>query len=90
MADALAAAAPGLDWLEVAERIDVPGLDLPDSAAFMMLIKAWRRGARGKPFPLPTVLGRVWQNAPGQLAFLRLATAAPPEVGITHWLALRR
>jgi hypothetical protein len=42
--------------------------------------QAWRRGARGEPFPLAAVLGRAWAHAPGQLAFLRWATAAPPEV----------
>lgn len=85
--DALAAAAPSLDWREVAQRMDVPGLDLPDGAAFVLLIKAWQRGARGEPFPLPAVLGHVWANAAGQLAFLRWATAAPPEVCVVHPLA---
>ncbi|KAK9843414.1 hypothetical protein WJX81_000935 [Elliptochloris bilobata] len=77
--DALAAAAPSLNWREVAERLDSPGFDLPDGAAFMLLVKAWRRGARGEPFPLAALL-RPWANARGQLALLRWATTAPPEV----------
>ena len=72
--------APGLSWREVAERLDTPGLDLPDATAFGVLMRAWRRGARGEPFPLPALLGRPWANAGGQLAFLRWAAAAPPDV----------
>jgi len=45
---ALAAAAPGLNWREVAERLDCPGFDLPDGAAFVMLMQA---RARGRPCP---------------------------------------
>ena len=78
--DALGAAAPGLDWLQVAERLDCAAFDLPDGAAFVLLVGAWRRGARGEPFPLGAAL-RPWANARGQLALLSWATAAPAEVG---------
>ena len=41
-------------------------------------VSVW--GRVGQPFPLTAVAGGgVWQNAAGQLDFLRYATAAPPD-----------
>lgn len=69
-----------LDHDRVAEAFDHEAFALPDGRAFLTLVSLWRRATGEKAFPLPAVIGRAWKNAPGQIAFLRFASAAPPEV----------
>lgn len=69
-----------LDSDRIAEALDHEAFALPDGRAFLTLMSLWRRATGEKAFPLPAVIGRAWKNAPGQIAFLRFATAAPPEV----------
>jgi CCR4-NOT transcription complex subunit 1 len=76
----LQAANPRLDWQRVAAALDQPGFAVPDAGALKLLMAAWARGSGGEPFPLPALVGSLWTNAPGQLSFLRQATAAPPEL----------
>jgi CCR4-NOT transcription complex subunit 1 len=76
----LQAANPRLDWQRIAALLDQPGFAVPDGGALKLLMAAWARGADGDPFPLAALVGGLWANAPGQLSFLRQATAAPPEV----------
>ena len=79
LVEGLKAANPRLDWRQVAEALDVPGFTVPDAGALKVLAAAWAR-ATTEPFPLQTLAARIWANIPGQLSFLRLATAAPPEL----------
>jgi CCR4-NOT transcription complex subunit 1 len=77
----LQAANPRLDWQRVAAALDQPGFAVPDAGALKLLMAAWARGSGGgEPFPMPALVGSLWTNAPGQLSFLRQATAAPPEL----------
>ena len=63
----------------VAEQLDHPDTQIPDAGAFALLAGAFRRV--GLPqLPLQAVLGRVWANSDAQLALLRHAVAAPPEL----------
>lgn len=64
----------------IAEQLDHDSFALPDARAFLLLMSLWRRATGEKAFPLPTAIQRVWKNAPGQIAFLRFASAAPPEM----------
>jgi CCR4-NOT transcription complex subunit 1 len=76
----LQAAAPRLDWERVAAQLDQPGFAVPDAGALKLLMAAWARATGSQPFPLPALVGSLWTHAPGQLSFLRQATAAPPEL----------
>ena len=69
-----------LDPERFAEALDHEAFALPDGRAFLTLMSQWRRATADKAFPLPAVIGRAWKNAPGQISFLRFATAAPPEL----------
>jgi CCR4-NOT transcription complex subunit 1 len=64
----------------LAEQLDHDAFELPDSRAFVLLMKCWRAAMQEKPFPLAAVIQRRWSNVQGQLAFLRFATAAPPQI----------
>lgn len=75
----LKAAYPHLDWRQVVGHLDQPGFTMPDAGALKVLMIAYAH-ATPEPFPLPALVGDVWDNAPGQLSFLKHATAAPPEL----------
>ncbi|KAG2431214.1 hypothetical protein HXX76_009742 [Chlamydomonas incerta] len=81
--DCLKAAAQGqsgrLSWAKVAECMDSERALLPDAAAFTVLASAFRRGA-GEQLPVAALTGRMWKNPACQLALLKLAASAPPEV----------
>ncbi|KAK9916879.1 hypothetical protein WJX75_008268 [Coccomyxa subellipsoidea] len=64
----------------IAEHLDHDSFALPDARAFLLLMSLWRRATGEKAFPLSTAIQRVWKNAPGQIAFLRFASTAPPEI----------
>jgi CCR4-NOT transcription complex subunit 1 len=64
----------------LAEELDYEGFALPDGRAFVLLLTCWRMATQDKPFPLATLIQRRWSNVGGQIAFLRYATAAPPQV----------
>lgn len=77
--DGIKAAAPGLNWQQVAECLDYEGFLLPDAPGLRVLMMAYKR-ATPEPFPLKALLGRVWANSAGQLSFLTQAVAAPPDL----------
>lgn len=77
--DGLRAAAPRLNWAKVAMCLDSERCALPDQAAFALLAAAYRRGA-GEQLPVEALTGGMWKHPACQLALLRLAAAAPPEV----------
>lgn len=79
LVEGLKAANPALDWMRVAYNLDSPAFAVPDEAALEALMAVWRQ-ATPEPFPLGAIVGGLWTNTAGQLAFLRQATAAPPEV----------
>lgn len=64
----------------IAEQLDHDSFALPDARAFLLLMSLWRRATGDNAFPLAPAIQCVWKNAPGQIAFLRFASAAPPEV----------
>ena len=52
---------------------------MPDQAALALLAAAFRHAGAGG-IPLPTIVNRIWTHSGGQLALLRAAAAAPPDV----------
>ena len=77
--DVIKAAAPALNWVRVAELLDHPSFKIPDLSGFTLLATAFRHAA-GERLPARAFCGRVWDNYPGQLSFLRLAVTADPEL----------
>ncbi|XP_072963541.1 uncharacterized protein [Typha angustifolia] len=79
LVDSINQLAPKTNWKYVMENLDHEGFNVPDEAAFSILMSIYNR-ACGDPFPLHAVCGSVWRNAEGQLSFLRYAVSAPPDV----------
>jgi CCR4-NOT transcription complex subunit 1 len=81
--DCLKASAQGhsgrLSWAKVADCLDCERALLADAAAFGLLASAFRRGS-GEQLPLSALAGRLWKHPSCQLAMLKLAAAAPPDV----------
>ncbi len=78
--DALKALLQGrIDWPKVADCLDSERGMLSDAPGFMLLASAYRRGA-GEQLPVAALTGRMWKNPATQLALLKLAAMAPPDV----------
>ncbi|KAI3874808.1 hypothetical protein MKW98_019381 [Papaver atlanticum] len=71
--------APDTNWVHVMENLDHEGFYFPseDSFSFFMSVYA---SACQDPFPLHAICGAVWNNAEGQVSFLRYAVSASPEI----------
>lgn len=78
--DVLKARCPNLVWTQVAEGLDHDGFHLPDRQGFILMMRCLNRGFGNEPFPLQTVLSKVWGNAQGQVSFLSHAVTMPPDV----------
>lgn len=79
LVDSIKQLAPRTNWTRVMENLDHEGFNVPDEAAFSLLMSIYNK-ACPDPFPLHAICGSVWKNAEGQLSFLRHAVFAPPDV----------
>ena len=78
--DALAAAAPRLDWSAAMAHLDHEGFSCPNNDSFEALIEMFKRATMDKvPFPIEAVCdGSAWRRSPrGQLDLLCCAVASP-------------
>ncbi|KAL3649432.1 hypothetical protein CASFOL_005835 [Castilleja foliolosa] len=71
--------APGVNWINVMEKLDHEGFYIPNEAAFAFFMSVYRLACQD-PFPLHAICGFVWKNVEGQLSFLKYAVSVPPEV----------
>ncbi|GAB2232300.1 hypothetical protein Drorol1_Dr00011332, partial [Drosera rotundifolia] len=71
--------APDINWLVVMQSLDHQGFYLPSEGSFDCLMTIYKHACQ-EPFPLAAVIGSIWDNAEGQLSFLKYAISAPPEV----------
>lgn len=71
---------PDLNWETVMSNLDHKDFWVPDSASFLWLVHACDLARPDEPFPLDTVLGRIWNNKRGQVTFLKYAVDAPADV----------
>ncbi|ONK63797.1 uncharacterized protein A4U43_C07F19040 [Asparagus officinalis] len=79
LVDSIKQLAPKTDWTCVMENLDHEGFNIPDETSFSLLMSIYNKACEA-PFPLHAICGSVWQNAEGQLSFLRHAVSAPPDV----------
>eukprot|EP01018_Ginkgo_biloba_P022479 Gb_12251 [translate_table: standard] len=77
--DSIKQLAPEINWLSVMENLDHVGFYLPDQKALSLLMSIHAKMSQDQ-FPIQAVCGSVWENAEGQLSFLRFAISASPEV----------
>ncbi|KAL6569340.1 hypothetical protein OROMI_013854 [Orobanche minor] len=71
--------APGINWVNVMEKLDQDGFYIPNEAAFSFFISVYKHACQD-PFPLNAICGFLWKNVEGQLSFLKYAVSVPPEV----------
>ncbi|KAI3965367.1 hypothetical protein MKX01_042848 [Papaver californicum] len=71
--------APDTNWIRVMENLDHEGLYFPSEGSFSFFMSVYRIACQD-PFPLHAICGTVWNNAEGQISFLRYAVSASPEV----------
>ncbi|KAK4414642.1 CCR4-NOT transcription complex subunit [Sesamum alatum] len=79
LVDSIKQLSPGINWINVMEKLDHEGFYIPNEAAFSFFMSVYRRACQD-PFPLPAICGSVWKNIEGQLSFLKHAVSVPPEV----------
>ncbi|CAN6460845.1 unnamed protein product [Victoria cruziana] len=77
--DSIKQIAPETNWKIVMENLDHEGFYLPDEKAFLLLMSIYKNACQ-EPFPLHAVTGVTWENAEGQLSFLKYAISASPEI----------
>jgi CCR4-NOT transcription complex subunit 1 len=70
--------APGTNWAHVMENLDHEGFNIPDEAAFHLLMSIYSRACKD-PFPLHAICGSLWKNTEGQLSFLKHAVVSPND-----------
>ncbi|XP_062205575.1 uncharacterized protein LOC133907537 isoform X2 [Phragmites australis] len=70
--------APRTNWTHVIENLDHEGFNIPDEAAFCLLMSVYSRACKD-PFPLHAICGSLWKNTEGQLSFLKHAVASPSD-----------
>eukprot|EP01116_Phalansterium_solitarium_P014539 TRINITY_DN3224_c0_g1_i5.p1 TRINITY_DN3224_c0_g1~~TRINITY_DN3224_c0_g1_i5.p1 ORF type:complete len:1462 (-),score=389.12 TRINITY_DN3224_c0_g1_i5:3053-7438(-) len=71
-----------LSWPQVIRSLDHAGFYVPDAKALAFIMGAYRRCSK-EPFPLE-FLFETWSNPAGQLAFLKVAVGAPPDLFNWH------
>ncbi|GAA0150692.1 mRNA polyadenylation factor [Lithospermum erythrorhizon] len=79
LVEAIKQLAPATNWTAVVEKLDHEGFCIPNEEAFLFFMSVYRRACQ-EPFPLHAICGSVWENAEGQLSFLKYAVLVPPEV----------
>nr|CAB3500171.1 unnamed protein product [Digitaria exilis] len=77
--DSINEIAPGTNWAHVMENLDHDGFNIPDEAAFRLLMSIYSRACKD-PFPLHAICGSLWKNTEGQLSFLKHAVASPNDI----------
>eukprot|EP00026_Physarum_polycephalum_P000086 Phypoly_transcript_00086.p1 GENE.Phypoly_transcript_00086~~Phypoly_transcript_00086.p1 ORF type:complete len:2362 (+),score=414.48 Phypoly_transcript_00086:843-7088(+) len=70
---------PKLNWATVIKHLDHPGFLLTDQKGLALIASIYRKASK-EPFPLEVLFSTLWLNTTGQLSFLKLALAAPPDV----------
>jgi CCR4-NOT transcription complex subunit 1 len=70
---------PKLNWATVIKHLDHPGFLLTDQKGLALIATIYRKASKD-PFPLEVLFSTLWVNTTGQLSFLKLALAAPPDV----------
>ncbi|KAK3124635.1 hypothetical protein QOZ80_7BG0589710 [Eleusine coracana subsp. coracana] len=84
LVDSINETAPETDWTRVIQNLDHEGFNIPDEAAFCLLMSIYSRACKD-PFPLHAVCGSLWKNTEGQLSFLKHAVASPYDTfSFTH------
>ncbi|KAI3917584.1 hypothetical protein MKW98_021346 [Papaver atlanticum] len=71
--------APDTNWVHVMENLDHEGFYLPSEDSFCFFMSVYASACQN-PFPLHVICGSVWNNAEGQISFLRYAVSASPEI----------
>lgn len=79
LVDTIKSQNPLLNWRKVAELLDHDEFLVPDYPAFEILVRCLSKGLQD-PYPLETLIGKIWNNIEGQLSFLRFAVSAAKEV----------
>jgi CCR4-NOT transcription complex subunit 1 len=78
LVDSINEIAPGTNWAHVMENLDHEGFNIPDEAAFHLLMSIYSRACKD-PFPLHAICGSLWKNTEGQLSFLKHAVVSPND-----------
>ncbi|KAL6645362.1 hypothetical protein ACP70R_016970 [Stipagrostis hirtigluma subsp. patula] len=78
LVDAINELAPRTNWVRVMEYLDHEGFNIPDEAAFNLLMSIYARACKD-PFPLHAICGSLWKNTEGQISFLKHAVSAPTD-----------
>ncbi|RZC53428.1 hypothetical protein C5167_012294 [Papaver somniferum] len=71
--------APDTNWVHVMENLDHEGFYFPNEDSFTFFMSVYASACQD-PFPLHAICGAVWNNAEGQISFLRYAVSASPEI----------
>ncbi|KAI3908415.1 hypothetical protein MKW92_020455 [Papaver armeniacum] len=73
--------APDTNWVHVMENLDHEGFYLPSEDSFSFFMSVYASACQVLiPSPLHAICGAVWNNAEGQISFLRYAVSASPEI----------
>jgi len=79
LVDSINELAPSTNWVRVMENLDHEGFNIPNEAAFCLLMSIYGRACKD-PFPLHAVCGSMWSNTEGQISFLKHAVSAPATI----------
>uniref|UniRef100_A0A0D9Z0T8 CCR4-Not complex component Not1 C-terminal domain-containing protein n=1 Tax=Oryza glumipatula TaxID=40148 RepID=A0A0D9Z0T8_9ORYZ len=78
LVDSINELAPSTNWVHVMENLDHEGFNVPDEAAFCLLMSIYAHACK-EPFPLHAVCGSLWTNTEGQISFLKHAVSVPTD-----------
>ncbi|BAF10575.2 Os03g0102300 [Oryza sativa Japonica Group] len=78
LVDSINELAPSTNWVHVMENLDHEGFNVPDEAAFCLLMSIYAHPCK-EPFPLHAVCGSLWTNTEGQISFLKHAVSVPTD-----------
>lgn len=77
---------PYINWTAVVGYLDYPEFYIQDMKGVELIVRSFYYATRhtGPPaeFPIFLFIQKIWENAPGQLSFLRFALLSPAELGI--------
>ncbi|KAL2234042.1 UNVERIFIED_CONTAM: CCR4-NOT transcription complex subunit 1 [Sesamum indicum] len=79
LVDSIKQLSPGINWINVMEKLDHEGFYIPNEAAFSFFMFVYKHACQDA-FPLHAICGSVWNNIEGQLSFLKHAVSVSPEV----------
>ncbi|KAL0379712.1 UNVERIFIED_CONTAM: CCR4-NOT transcription complex subunit [Sesamum angustifolium] len=79
LVDSIKQLSPGINWINVMEKLDHEGFYIPNEAAFSFFMFVYKHACQD-PFPLHAICGSVWNNIEGQLSFLKHAVSVSPDV----------